>query len=176
MNSSTENRITGETGGAVVSLLDLQTLVLAVDALGQLSAVDGSGTKFEDLRPLRLFPLSRPAKWISLVDSSGREVICIHDPGQLTSENQSILNSELEKREFVPSLLRILWISGNSEPCQWKVETDRGVTSFILKDEKDVRRLNQNSVLVVDSYGIRYLIPDRNKLDAYSRRVVEWYV
>jgi hypothetical protein len=67
-------------------------------------------------------------------------------------------------------------VSGNSEPCEWKVETDRGNTSFILNDEKDVRRLGDQQVLVVDSFGIRYMIPDRNKLDSYSKRVVEWYV
>jgi hypothetical protein len=82
----------------------------------------------------------------------------------------------LERREFVPIVKRIISVSGNSEPCQWQVETDRGLTSFILKDENDVRRLGENSVLVVDSYGIRYLIPDRKTLDAHSRRIIEWYV
>ncbi|HAC91299.1 MAG TPA: DUF1854 domain-containing protein, partial [Planctomycetaceae bacterium] len=36
--------------------------------------------------------------------------------------------------------------------------------------------LGDHSVLVVDSYGIRYLIPDRKTLDAHSRRIIEWYV
>lgn len=156
--------------------VDLESIVLSVDAIGQLSIEDGHGNRFDNVKPVRLFPLSRPDDWISLVDPSGREIICIDDPGKLGQQNQQLLLSELEKREFVPILKRVLWVSGNSEPCEWKVETDRGTTSFILKDENDVRRLGENGVLVVDSFGIRYLVPDRDQLDSHSRRIIEWYV
>ena len=61
-------------------------------------------------------------------------------------------------------------------PFAWKVETDRGDTEFVLKDENDIRRLGPHSVLVVDSHGIRYLIPNREQLDQYTKRVIEWYV
>lgn len=158
------------------TLIDLETISLSIDGLGRLSIEDAHGKRFEDIRPVRLFPLSRPNDWISLVDSSGKEIVCVDDPQKLGSENYQILLSELEKREFVPILKRVIWVSGNSEPCEWKVETDRGVTSFILKDENDVRRLGDIGVLVVDSFGIRYFVPDRDQLDSYSRRIIEWYV
>ena len=151
-------------------------MTLSVDSLGQMTVQDGSGNRFQDVKPVRLFPLSRPNQWISLVDVDGKEIVCIAEPKTLSDLNQRILYNELERREFVPILKRILWVSGNSEPCQWKVETDRGTTSFILQDENDVRRLGELSVLVVDSFGIRYFIPDRESLDAYSRRIIEWYV
>jgi hypothetical protein len=156
--------------------LDLQSLEFEVDVLGLLTARDGAGNCFENVRPVRLFPLSHPTEWISLIDATGREIVCVDDLSKLGDANQSILRRELEKREFVPIVKRIKWISGNSEPSEWKVETDRGETSFILKDENDVRRLGEVSVLVVDSFGIRYFVPDRNKLDAFSRRIIEWYV
>jgi Domain of unknown function (DUF1854) len=157
-------------------MIELQSISLSVDVLGQLTVVDSKGNRFDDIRPVRLFPLSKPDQWISLVDSSGKEIACIDSLDKLDAANQAILRSELEKREFVPILKRVVWVSGNSEPCQWQVETDRGHTSFVLKDEKDVRRLGEHGVLVVDSFGIRYLIPDRSLLDAPSRRIVEWYV
>ncbi|MBX3423346.1 MAG: DUF1854 domain-containing protein [Pirellulaceae bacterium] len=151
-------------------------LSMQADQLGQLVIQDAQGNRFENVRPVRLFPLSRPDQWISLVDQQGREIACIEDLTQLSIPNQSLLRAELEQREFVPIVKRVLWVSGNSEPCQWKVETDRGLASFILKDEKDVRRLGPHGVLVVDSFGIRYYIPDRNQLDTYSQRIIEWYV
>ena len=52
-----------------------------------------------------------------------------------------LLADELSCREFVPTIQRILWVSGNSEPSKWRVETDRGETEFVLNDEKDIRRL-----------------------------------
>ena len=156
--------------------VDLETIALSVDALGQVNVCDDRGNTFENVAPVRLFPLSRPHQWIALLDASGRELICIDDPKKLGDANRQILESALTRREFVPILQRVVWVSGNSEPCEWRVETDRGPTSFILKDEADVRRLGDHAVIVVDSFGIRYFIPDRNTLDAYSRRIIEWYV
>ena len=82
----------------------------------------------------------------------------------------------LTNSEFIPVIHRIAHISSNDPPCRWTVETDRGNTEFIINDEKDLRRLSQWSVLVVDARGIRYSIPDTRKLNAYSRRAVEWHV
>lgn len=156
--------------------MDLQLVRLSVDTFGQLALQMGDERRFEDVRPVRLFPLSKPNQWISIVDTTGKEIVCIDDCGSLSPENRKILAEELEKREFVPILKKVMWVSGNSEPCEWRVETDRGVTSFIIKDENDVRRLGENGVLIVDSFGIRYFVPNRDSLDSYSRRIIEWYV
>lgn len=158
------------------STIAIAGLKLHVDTNGQLVVQDSTGNQWINVRPVRLFPLSRPDRWISLIDSAGREIICISDPNQLRQTHKDVLMRELQRREFVPVVKRIISVSGNSEPCQWQVETDRGVTNFILKDENDVRRLGDHGVMVVDSYGIRYLIPDRKNLDAHSRRIIEWYV
>jgi hypothetical protein len=169
-------RETSVNTSAPSAMIALESMALRVDGIGQLSIEDDQGNRFDDVRPVRLFPLSRPDDWISLVDSTGREIVCIDDTSKLSEKNRQILLSELEKREFVPILKRVLWVSGNSEPCEWKVETDRGLTSFVLKDENDVRRLGENGVLVVDSFGIRYFIPNRYELDSHSQRIIEWYV
>ncbi len=126
--------------------------------------------------PLRLFPLSEPQKWIALLTPEGREVALLDSLEQLPHQAQSLLIEELSRREFVPIIQQITWVSGNSEPCSWKVRTDRGETEFVLKNDDDIRRLGSHSVLVVDSHGIRYLIPDRQQLDPFSQRIVEWYV
>ncbi len=147
-----------------------------LDSLGQLTMFGRDAARVDNVRPVRLFPLSRPDSWIAILDATGREICCIEELQRLELNQRTILEQELEKREFVPILKRIVWVSGNSEPCEWKVETDRGSTSFILNDEKDVRPLGSKGVLVVDSFGIRYMIPDRNNLDSYSKRIVEWYV
>jgi hypothetical protein len=134
------------------------------------------GEVFADAVPLRLFPLSEPLKWIALLDAEGRERVLLDSTESLAEADRGLLIEELSRREFVPVIERIVWVSGNSEPCSWKVQTDRGETEFVLKDENDIRRLGSHSVLVVDSHGIRYLIPNRDQVDAYSRRIIEWYV
>lgn len=157
-------------------MVEAVELSLSRDPRGRLMARDRAGQTYEDLTPLRLFPHSDPHRWIAILDASGREVSCIHDPSRLDMESSKILNEELSAREFVPLIKRIVRVSGNSVPCEWKVETDRGPTAFVVNDEKDVRRLGPFTVLVVDAHGIRYVISDYRQLDLYGRRVVEWYV
>ncbi len=158
------------------TLVDIQSMSFDVDSLGHLIVRDKNST-FGNVTPVRLFPLSHPNEWISLIDNqTGKEIACIERIDTLPPNSAKMLETEFSKREFVPILKRVIWVSGNSEPSQWRVETDRGTTSFVVKHEDDVRRLGEIGVLIIDSYGIRYFIPDRSQLDPYSRRVIEWYV
>lgn len=134
------------------------------------------GEIIEDAIPLRVFPLSEPLRWIALLDAEGHERALLESLETLSAADRELLIEELSRREFVPIIQRVTWVSGNSEPCSWKVETDRGETEFVLKDENDIRRLGAHSVLIVDSHGIRYLIPNRDQTDLYTKRVIEWYV
>jgi hypothetical protein len=156
--------------------LESTWLKLVRGADGALQAIESTGGHHEGLVPIRLFPLTDPDHWIVLVDRQGREVATIAEPSELDTVSAELLHEELRSREFVPHIDRILWVSGNSEPCQWRVLTDRGITEFVLNDEKDIRRLGTHGVLVIDAHGIRYLIPDDRVLDRYSRRTVEWYI
>jgi hypothetical protein len=63
-----------------------------------------------------------------------------------------------------------------SEPSEWVVETDRGKTTFLLGSEEDVHRLDGQRAIIVDTNGIRYLIPNVRSLDPHSRRILERYL
>lgn len=156
--------------------IDPGLLKLLRDADGGLCATDPAGTRWDGVVPLRLFPLTDPEHWIVLVDRRGRELTTIENPSSLDSSSAELLAEELKAREFVPQIERILWVSGNSEPSQWRVATDRGVTEFVLNDEKDIRRLGPHGVLIIDAHGMRYLIADDRKLDRTGRRIIEWYI
>lgn len=157
-------------------VFDCNSLSLALDSLGKLCGQDAAGERVAGIVPLRLFPLSDPDHWISLVDSNQRELCVIPDVAALPAETANCLRQELARREFVPIISRIVWVSGNSEPCEWKVETDRGPAEFILQHERDIRRLGQKGILIIDAHGIRYMIQDDKQMDAYSRRIIDWYV
>lgn len=159
-----------------VRLLALDTLQLQRDGLGRLHALDASDGQPLEVTPIRLFPRSDPDRWIALLDADGHEVVCIEDPGRLAANFRELLRETLAEREFVPVITRIVWVSGNSEPCEWHVETDRGPTKFILKSEEDLLRIGEHGVLIIDAHGIRYLVSDRRALDSYSQRIIEWYV
>ena len=146
------------------------------DTRGRLIAEDRFGNRYVGLSPMRLFPMSDPDNWIAVFDDKGKELCCIPSVSKLPANSSSAIRTALTNSEFIPVIERIVHISSNDPPCRWTVETDRGDTEFIINDEKDLRRLSQWSVLIVDARGIRYSIPDTRKLNAYSRRAVEWHV
>jgi uncharacterized protein DUF1854 len=146
------------------------------DAWGELVFIGPDDARHSPVVPIPLFPISVPEQWISLRGPGGVELACIEDPRSLALDVQQLLSEELSRREFVPIIHRIVRVSGNSEPCEWQVETDRGPTQFVLKSEEDVRRIGDHQILIVDAHGTRYQIPDLKAVDTKSRRIIEWYV
>jgi hypothetical protein len=149
---------------------------LSHDPWGRLVLVDAEGTHFAGVEPIHAFPMSNPERWVSLCDAEGREIAWIDDLASLNAEVRQTLEEELQRREFVPVIRRIVDVSADLDPSQWEVETDRGRTSFTLNSEEDVRHLGPTRMLIVDVHGVRYLVPDTLTLDAASRRVLDRYL
>jgi Domain of unknown function (DUF1854) len=149
---------------------------LVRDQWGQLIFVGADGEKHPNVAPVALFPISQPESWISIRSPDGTELACVEDPRTLPADVWQLLKEDLSRREFVPTIRRIVRVSGNTEPCEWQVETDRGPTRFVLKSEDDVRRIGDHEILILDAHGTRYHIPDLTAVDVKSRRIVEWYV
>ena len=149
---------------------------LQKDDRGQLTVLDAAGERHENVEPVRAFPISDPEHWISLCDPNGHEIVQIRDLAELSVEQRTLLQSELTRREFVPVIQRIERISSLAEPCEWFVETNRGPTSFVLNSDEHVRKIGPDRALILDSHGLRYLVPDAKQLDAHSRRLLSRYL
>jgi hypothetical protein len=149
---------------------------LAVDGWGRLVLTDEAGREHTGVEPVRAFPLSSPEQGVSLCDGEGREVVWIDDLAQLPGEVRHLVEERLAGREFVPIIRQVVSISAAVEPSEWEVETDRGRTRFLLKNEDDVHALDEHRALVTDGHGIRYLIPDIRQLGSASRRLLERFL
>ncbi len=149
---------------------------LSVDAFGRLVLIGTNGERHVGVEPVRAFPLSHPNRFVALVDEKGREVCTIDDPSTLPASVRLVLEAELKKREFVPVLHRVFWTSAESPPAEWEVETDRGVTRFTIDADDQIRRLGEGRVLITDTRGLRYLVPDTSGLDPRSLRALERYL
>lgn len=154
-------------------MTDMTSLTFDRDAWGRLILKQGDGQIHAGVEPVRCFPLSDPEKSIALLDAEGKEILTLPDLNSLGSEARAILESELAARDFVPVIQRVISTTNPSPPCQWSVETDRGKTSFLLESEDDVRKLGPNRVMIADSNGIRYTIPDIRQLDSHTQRIVQ---
>lgn len=141
------------------------------DQWGQLVLTLKDGTVHQGVEPIRCFPLSDPEHSIALVDGDGRELINLPSLDVLNPTAREAILRELTEREFAPVIWRISATSAPGPPCVWTVETDRGLTSFQLESEDDIRRLGSGAV-IADSHGIRYKIKDISALDVQSQRII----
>ena len=151
-------------------------IAFSYDALARLVFRDAQGIEHVDVTPVRAFPISAPDYGVSICTADGRELLWIERLSQLPAAAQQALEADLAEREFMPLVSRIVHISSNAEPCEWQVATDRGPTSFVLKSDEDVRRLDEQRATVTDANGVCYLITNLAELDRASRRYLERYL
>jgi hypothetical protein len=153
------------------------TFTLHRDPFGQLVLTFADGRRLAGVEPARAFPISAPNGLISICNAEGHEILCVEDVNTLPPDVRRTLEEELARREFVPIVLRIEQVFADTDPSEWHVLTDRGPTTFLMNDsDDDVRRLGPYRALLVDTHGIRYLIPDTRQLNAASRRLLERYL
>jgi hypothetical protein len=149
---------------------------LTRNSFGRLVYIDPNGVPHEAVIPVHAFPISAPAEGVSLVSADGHELVWIDRLSDLPDTTHALLKDELAKRAFIPEIHAIRKVSTFATPSIWEVETDRGVTSFILKGEDDIRQLNLISLLIADNHGIHYLIRDTQKLDKHSRKLLDRFL
>ena len=155
-----------------MDLLDPKELRVSLDAFGDLE-IRQAGEAYKKVQALRAFPISEAMQFIVLRDENGEEIGMIEDPGALDTASRKALKGELERRYFIPKVVRINRIDESYGMPRWDVETDRGARHFELHTRQDARRLGAGRVLIRDADGNRYEIPDIGRLDPQSRVLVE---
>jgi hypothetical protein len=160
-----------------IETTQVDRFTLERDVWGQLVFTHADGRRLVGVDVARAFPISASGEFISICDAEGHEVLCIEDPSQLPAEMREAVDRELARREFVPTVVRIVEVFAQTDPSEWRIMTDRGPTTFLMDDsDMDVRRLGPYRVLLVDTHGIHYMIPDVRQLDSGSRRILDRYL
>lgn len=134
-----------------------------------------TGEYFEDLEPKRLFPISGLTKYISLLDKNGKETAIIRDIETLMPKSKAVIVNSLEEYYLIPKIISVLDRTEKYGILKWTVETDKGVRTFEIKNRNsDIKALFDGRILVRDRDDNRYEIPDVNKLDIKSIRLLNF--
>lgn len=149
---------------------------LVRNPFGRLTLTTSVGEVVEAVVPVRAFPIQSPEVGISLVHTDGHEVAWIEQLADVPEPAQSLIREELQLREFMPTILSIESVTSFSTPCTWRVKTDRGHTSFVLRGDEDIRRVGTSMLLVTDSHGIQFLIRDASDLGRDSRKILDRFL
>jgi hypothetical protein len=143
---------------------------------GRLSLTNADGLVFDNVSPVRTFPIQAPEHGIAITAADGREVAWIAHVQDLSESQRTLVLEELGAREFIPEILRIVDVTSYATPSTWTVVTDRGTTSLVLRGEEDIRHVDQDTLLVADIHGIHFLIRNMPQLDKHSKKILDRFL
>jgi hypothetical protein len=146
------------------------------DAFGRLNLTDATGALFENIAPVRSFPIQAPEEGLALVNTDGKEIAWLERLSDLPVDQAELIREELAGREFMPEVSAILSVTSYATPCTWTVKTNRGDTQFVLRGEEDIRRIGTESLLIADTHGINFLIRDQYGLDKHSKKILDRFL
>ena len=136
------------------------------------------GTVYENLEPRMLFPYTNHTMFITLLNSDERELGFVRDLEELDEDSKAALLACFKEYYMIPKILRLIDCEDKFGTLKWTVETDRGEITFSIKNRhSDIKHLyGTPRVIVRDSNDNRYEIPDIDKLDGHSNRILFSYL
>ena len=132
-----------------------------------------TGEKFTELELHRMFPITGLTKYIALLDKEGNEIAVIRNIDDLLPESKKVVENCLKEYYMIPRITRFIKMSEKFKIWMWTAETDKGICTFEIRNHiTAIKPLYDGRVLIKDANDNRYEIPDVNKLDKKSLRMI----
>ena len=141
--------------------------------------------KGEDYRHVvlrRVMPVQLPLDYICVTDPENKEIGILKSISELSEGQQAIVLRELDRRYFCPEIVEVKSIKDKLGYVymELKLHHKNGidfVRNCAVKDvNKNIRMLNENSLIIFDVDGNRYIVPSLSVLDKKSMRRLEPYM
>lgn len=125
----------------------------------------------------RAFPFEDKFEYISVDDKDGKEIALIKSIEDLEENQRKYITDELDRKYYLPTIIKILSMKERFGFSYWKVLTDTGERTFTMQDTyRSIHKINTTHVFLTDVDGNRYDIPDLEALDHKSYKKIELYI
>ena len=132
-----------------------------------------AGDLFFNVRIRQAFPLSHENRYVTFFDQEDEYLGLVADPASCDEDTARIIRDEIEWRYFRPMITRVVEMEGRGGTSVFAVETDRGAVKIPMRDLREgMMELSAGRILITDEHGNRYEIPDLDRLDRRSRRLI----
>jgi hypothetical protein len=129
---------------------------------------------YPTVKPAWAAPLSRPGKYLALLDGKGNEIVMVADPAALGPESREAALEELRRRYLTATVQSVKHAKQEFGATYWSVETDRGPRDFVTQSlQENAIWLGPGHLLLVDVDGNRFEITDIAALDASSQKYID---
>lgn len=125
----------------------------------------------------RCFPFEEPWRYISVLDKDKKELGLITDIAIFDEDVQAVLKKELDRKYYMQTIVSVDKLKDRYGFTYWDVTTTEGHASFTLHDtHRNIVKMNEDKLMVLDMDGNRYLIPSVAGLDRASYKKIELYL
>ena len=130
----------------------------------------------------RVMPVQLPLDYICVTDHENKEIGILKSISALREEQQAIVLRELDRRYYCPEITEIKSVKDKLGYVymELKLHHKNGtdyVKNCAVKDvNKNIRMLNENSLIIFDVDGNRYIVTSLSELDKKSIRRLEPYM
>lgn len=132
---------------------------------------------------LRMFPFEYAQEYLCVrYENYSRsdkesEIGIIRRLSDFDDEQINIVCRELDKRYFIPEIIKVNEVKDEFGHTRWKTETTAGEREFTVTDmSSNVLNLGNNKIMLVDVYGNRYCFPDVTKTDDKTMKILEIWI
>lgn len=140
----------------------------------------GEGDKAEEYPRVflhRMFPFEELWAHISVLTADNEEVGMIENIEAFSEDAVALLKEELNRKYLMPSITAIHSLKDRFGFSTWKVESSIGPLEFTLRDTyRSLLKVGEGRMIITDSDGNRYEIPDVMQLDKKSYKKIELYL
>lgn len=124
-----------------------------------------------DVVPAWAAPRTHPDRYLSLLDSKGKEILMLNRLDDAGAENVEVLRQELRRRYLYSQVRRVNAVRMEFGATYWSVETDRGHRDFVTQSlQENAQWIDEEFLLLIDVEGNHYQVKPVSALDPDSLR------
>ena len=150
--------------------MDVSKLRLFYQPKDRLRMTVQDDRSFITVKPAWTAPLTRPGKYLALLNGKGEEILTIENPDDLDETSRAAVEEELHRRYLTATVHKITYAKSEFGAGYWHVITDRGERDLVTQSlQENAQWLSPVHLLLIDVDGNRFEIPDVTALDERSR-------
>ncbi len=126
---------------------------------------------------IRTYPYSLTSEYICVHDLEDNEIGIIKTLDALDASSKSACEKELENRYYCPTITTVKSIKERMGHFYFETIIDGKEKKFTVRDiTRNLRHASESTLLIFDMDGNRYVIPEFERIEEKSKRILEPYL
>ncbi len=136
-----------------------------------------NGKRKGRVKLIRTYPYALKNEYICVHDLEENELGIIRYLSELDEKSRENAEKELENRYYCPTVTAVKSVKERMGHFYFETVIDGKDKSFTVRDiTRNLRFASEDTLLIFDMDGNRYIIPDFEKIEQKSRRLLEPYL